>query len=287
MGIGRAWAVEAEGPDRFGEAEAAGGPLLLDARMDRPAEPPAARAPCSWARWASRGREPAADDPWGPFGASSMVLPELMLALAPGGGHRLTASLAGDAVGGPATRARATLDRRSSSGPASSPPARPGSSRCPCSPPLAITDEAADEGRVPPARRDVRGGGRRGRIDKVVLARRVGTFDRPWSSTSQRPAPASRPPPREHDLRVPARRADIHRGDAGAAGPDGGPAVPDRRGRGHDPPRRRRGRGRGARPPPPRVGEGSRGARDRGRGDPGVAHARRRHARGRARTRAS
>ena len=88
----------------------------------------------------------------------------------------------------------------------------------------------------------------RGRIDKVVLARRVGAPVAGRARRRERPPPAGRERPGEHDLRVPARRADVPGLDAGAPRPNRWPIVPDDRGGRVDPAWRRRRRGCGPRP---------------------------------------
>lgn len=172
VGIGRAWAVEAEGPDRFRQAEAAWRALLLDARVDRPAESARGAGPVLLGAMGFTGREPAAGDPWGPFRASSMVLPDLMLAVSPGS-QAATASLAGDAVSAPAIR---SLERRWSALAERArelTPSPNGMLARPVFAPLTTTREQ-------PAKDEFRrlvgmfsGAVGRGRIDKVVLARRV------------------------------------------------------------------------------------------------------------------
>jgi isochorismate synthase len=73
VGVGRAWAVEAEGPARFREAEAAWRGLVRDAHLD-------GAVPALLGGLGFAGRRPEPGDPWAPFGASSLVLPELLLA---------------------------------------------------------------------------------------------------------------------------------------------------------------------------------------------------------------
>ena len=172
VGIGRAWAVEGAGPDRFGEAEAAWRRLLLDARVDRPADAARGAGPVLLGAMGFTGREPGADDPWSPFGASSMVLPELTLAISPGGGT-VTASLAGDAVGAPAIRA---LERRWTAlveRAREITPSPTGIVAMPVFAPLTITGEQPTKDEFRRLVGMFSGAVGRGRIDKVVLARRV------------------------------------------------------------------------------------------------------------------
>jgi len=107
VGIGRAWALEPEGPGRFRAAEDAWRALVARARIDGP---PARHGggPVVMGGLGFTGRRPDPADPWGPFGAASLVLPDLLLAVTPDG-SRLTGSLlAGD--GGPS--AARGLERR-------------------------------------------------------------------------------------------------------------------------------------------------------------------------------
>jgi isochorismate synthase len=73
VGIGRAWAVETSGPDRFSRADAAWRTLLADAEVS-------GASPTLLGGLGFSGREPAADDGWSSFGAASLVLPELCAA---------------------------------------------------------------------------------------------------------------------------------------------------------------------------------------------------------------
>jgi isochorismate synthase len=171
VGIGRAWAVEAAGPPRFGEAEAAWRELLDDARGDRPSDAPPGAGPVLLGGMGFTGREPAADDPWRPFGPSSLVLPELLLTVTPAGAFVTASALDVDAEG--ARRLDTTwarlLDRARELRPNPN-----GIVAMPVFAPLRVSDEQ-------PAHAEWRrlvgmyaGAVGRGRIDKVVLARRVG-----------------------------------------------------------------------------------------------------------------
>ena len=94
VGIGRAWATEPSGDGRFHDAEAAWRALLSDARLDRPTDGVRGTGPVLLGAMGFTGREPAADDAWAPFGASSLVLSSLTLAIAPTGAT-VTASVVG------------------------------------------------------------------------------------------------------------------------------------------------------------------------------------------------
>ena len=249
------------------------------ARLDRPADAPPGAGPVLLGAMGFTGREPAADDAWGPFGASSLVLPEL----AP---HRHAARRVRDRVARrrrrPTTPVASTRAGRRLADRARELPAEPERDR-------RDAGVRAARGSARSSRPTTSGGGSsgctpgavgRGRIDKVVLARRVGPPVAGRARRAERAPPPRRERAREHDLRVPARRADVPRRHARAARPDRGPDVPDRRRRGHDPARR------GS---PPRTRElarrllasreGPRGARDRRRRDPRPARAGRRLAR--------
>ena len=68
VGIGRAWAIEAGGPDRFANATAAWRTLLSDAIVS-------GAGPKLLGGLGFAGRIPDAGDPWTEFGAASLVLP--------------------------------------------------------------------------------------------------------------------------------------------------------------------------------------------------------------------
>lgn len=180
VGIGRAWAADAEGPGRFAAAATAWAALLADARLDRSAAVPAAATagrdapppagPTLLGGLGFTGRRPAPEDAWAPFGAASLVLPDLLLAAGPDGAH-LTGALVGAGPG-----AAAALERRWTALAARArdlDPGRGGLVARPVTAPLA-----------PVASRPARdawdrlvgmyaGAVGRGRLDKVVLARRV------------------------------------------------------------------------------------------------------------------
>ena len=94
VGIGRAWSVEASGPERFGDADAAWRSLLEGARLPRPAEV-RGLGPVLLGGMGFSGRPPAPGLEWAPFGASSLVLPSLV-ALQCDGKAWLTSSFVGE-----------------------------------------------------------------------------------------------------------------------------------------------------------------------------------------------
>jgi isochorismate synthase len=172
VGVGRAWAVEGAGPGRFRAAEAAWRGLLDGARLDRPEDGRRGSGPVLLGAMGFTGREPAVDDAWAPFPASSMVLPELMLAVAPGG-TPVTASVLGDAAGPAGIRA---LERRWAGLVARATelaPSRTGLIAMPVFAPLTVIREQPGRDTFRRLVGMFAGAVGRGRIDKVVLARRV------------------------------------------------------------------------------------------------------------------
>lgn len=175
VGIGRAWAVEARGGYRFREAEGAWCELMTDALLDRPDGATPGAGPVLLGGLGFTGREPAEGDPWAPFGASSLVLPSLLLSVSPSGAF-VTASV----VDGSDEDAR-RLEREWSRLMDRARELRPnpnGMVAMPVYAPLRVEDEhpAHDEWRRLVGM--YAGAVGRGRIDKVVLARRVGLRSR-------------------------------------------------------------------------------------------------------------
>ena len=181
VGIGRAWAVEAEGPTRFRAAEGAWRDLVRDARIDRPDGDGRGTGPVLLGALGFTGRRPAEADVWGPFGPSSLVLPELLLSVT-ADGQSLTGSLlrgadgsdeAGEADSSAGVRA---LERRwdgLAERARNLAPSRNGMVARPVFAPLAITEEQPSRDQFQRLVGMFSGAVGRGRIDKVVLARRV------------------------------------------------------------------------------------------------------------------
>jgi isochorismate synthase len=171
VGIGRAWSVEPAGPDRFERAAAAWRALLACARAaGAPARMPRGAGPVLLGGLGFTGDVPVAGDAWGPFGPASLVLPELTLAVTPEGSF-LTAAV-GD---GPAHAGRA-LARRWEALAARArelAPAPGGLVARPAALPLAVTGEQPDRPAWDRLVGLFAGAVGRGRLDKVVLARRV------------------------------------------------------------------------------------------------------------------
>ena len=185
VGIGRAWAIEPTGPARLPEADAAWRRLVESSAV---AGETGVRGlgPVLIGGLGFSGRVPRADDIWAPFGAASLVVPSLV-ALSTGGGNWLTGSVAADggvdaeaggvdaeaggldAEAGGLERTWAQLSRRAGDlarADGGAPSAVPGAH-------LRIEQEwpTSDHWRHLVGR--MAGAVGRGRIDKVVLARRV------------------------------------------------------------------------------------------------------------------
>ena len=172
VGIGRAWATEPEGEGRFREAETAWRALLADARLDRPTDSARGSGPVLLGAMGFTGRTPADDDAWGPFGPSSLVLPSLVLAVTPTGAT-VTASIApGTLDADPRALERRWLglvERARELAPNPN-----GIVAMPVFAPLVVVDEQPARDAFKRLVGMFAGAVGRGRIDKVVLARRVG-----------------------------------------------------------------------------------------------------------------
>lgn len=172
VGVGRAWSIEPAGPERFLEADAAWRELVDGARISRPADV-RGLGPVLLGGMGFVGRAPAPEAEWSPFGACSMVVPSLV-ALRSDTGSWLTTSIAGDgAAGGPiAAELERTWAKLVARAAELAPPAADPAPALPDAP-LAI------DGEWPTVRQWrhivglATGAVGRGRIDKVVFARRV------------------------------------------------------------------------------------------------------------------
>jgi isochorismate synthase len=162
LGAGRAWAADGEGASRFHDAETAWRSLVEGAMLEGEA------TLTLLGGLGFSGRRPADDDPWAPFGPSSLVLPKLLLSTR-NGASTLTAS----ALGAPDPRAvdsrwSALADRaRALTPPAAGMVARPVFA------PLRTDRSQPDEAGWQRTVETMAGAVGRGRLDKVVLARRV------------------------------------------------------------------------------------------------------------------
>ena len=172
VGVGRAWAFEDGGADRFGAATTAWRGVLADAVIggrttSRPDEGPILLGGLGFS-----GATPAADDPWASFGPASLVLPTFTLSQ-DATDASLTVAIAGGRQADPdpneVEEAWASLvsAARATTG-----------SPTPFAGPLRMVDSRPDRAAWDRTVGMFAGAVGRGRIDKVVLARRV-RFDGP------------------------------------------------------------------------------------------------------------
>lgn len=167
VGVGRAWAIEPEGPGRFTEAATEWTRVLQGTALG--SDLPRGVGPVLLGGLGFSGRSPADDDVWAPFGAASLVLPEWILAQTAGDGGTWITTTTPDAGEGPSVRRRERLLARAReldharSVPITAPPDAP----------LGVVAEQPDEGLWHRTVGLFAGAVGRGRIDKVVLARRV------------------------------------------------------------------------------------------------------------------
>ncbi len=171
VGIGRAWSVEPEGPERFTAAERAWHNLVADARVDRQ-DLPAPAGPVLMGGLGFTGRAPLPSDAWAPFGAASLVLPELTYAATPDGTW-LTASLVGRSVTSREARQRERVWEALRARARELAPSPNGIVARPVFAPLHIDAEHPDRETWDRLVGMFAGAVGRGRLDKVVLARRV------------------------------------------------------------------------------------------------------------------
>ena len=179
VGVGRAWAVEVAGPGRFVEAAEAWRGVLADAdRIDgAPDDGDGEGGPVLLGGLGFSGVQPEAGDPWASFGASSLVLPTFGVTRH-GSSATLTVALAADRSDDPdpgevqaAWEAVARAAEDQSNGLSASSDARDGAGTAAGA--LRPIEERPDR---PDWERTVglfAGAVGRGRIDKVVLARRL------------------------------------------------------------------------------------------------------------------
>ena len=183
VGIGRAWSIEPEGADRFARAAAGWRALLDGAAIDVPAGAPRGVGPVLVGGLGFTGLAPGASEAWAPFGAASLVLPALTYARADGASHVTiaetipgsveTAGPADRPAGGPDPRA---AERRWDALVTRAAALSPGSGAVvarPADAPLVIVGEKPDREAWDRLVGLFAGAVGRGRLDKVVLARRV------------------------------------------------------------------------------------------------------------------
>jgi isochorismate synthase len=164
VGVGRTWATEPEGPGRFVDAEHDWRELLRTARIS-------GASPVLIGGLGFTGRRPEEDDPWAPFGPSSLVLLQLVYASS-ADGATVTASVVGgadDTTPAGLDRRWATLERRARE----VEPSPTGIVARPVFAPLAIVDEQPSHEAWDRLVGTFAGAVGGGRIDKVVLTRRV------------------------------------------------------------------------------------------------------------------
>lgn len=178
VGIGRAWVTEPRGIERFSTATAAWRALLADALVSSSADVPPDEGPRLLGGLGFTGRHPPADDPWAAFGPASLVLPTFGVARN-GGSTALTVAV------GPGQADefdRNDLDRRwqaiveaaGCAGGASNGVADLSTLEARAEPAtLRVVDERPDREAWDRTVGLFAGAVGRGRIDKVVLARRV------------------------------------------------------------------------------------------------------------------
>ena len=178
VGIGRAWSVEPAGADRFARAAAAWRGRLDGAAIEIPAGLPRGVGPVLLGGLGFTGEPPAVDDPWGPFGAASLVLPALTFARAHGTTFVTIAETipgVGEA-GDPADPDSRTAERRWDALVVRAAALSPGTGAVvarPADAPITILGERPDRVAWERLVGLFAGAVGRGRLDKVVLARRV------------------------------------------------------------------------------------------------------------------
>ncbi|MDO8484825.1 MAG: isochorismate synthase [Candidatus Limnocylindrales bacterium] len=177
VGVGRAWAVEAGGPERFAAATAAWRAVLAGAIGSGAPTGIPESGPMLLGGLGFTGRTPEADDPWAPFGPASLVLPSFTLVRS-GARTCLTVAVGPDQIDGLApghverrwdalarhAESRREVSMHGESGALDAPPG-PGA--------LWVIDERPDRAAWDRTVGLFAGAVGRGRIDKVVLARRV------------------------------------------------------------------------------------------------------------------
>jgi menaquinone-specific isochorismate synthase len=166
VGVGRAWAIEAAGEERFAVADRAWRALVASFGPRDP-DLPRGVGPLLMGGLGFTGRPPASGEIWEPFGAASLVLPETIAVRTPDGCWITTTT------GAPlSTAGRRRWDGLSGRARDLSP--APGALIArPVSMPLEVIEEQPDEGLWDRTVGLFAGAVGRGRLDKVVLARRV------------------------------------------------------------------------------------------------------------------
>ncbi len=166
VGIGRAWSCEPEGDERFALADDAWRTIADALGPDDPSLPRGV-GPVLLAGLGFTGRRPAPGGPPAPFGAASLVLPEVIAART-GGASWTTTTTEDAAAPGARRRTERILARARELAPAPG-----GLVARPVAAPLSIAEERPDRVLWDRTVGLFAGAVGRGRIDKVVLARRV------------------------------------------------------------------------------------------------------------------
>jgi isochorismate synthase len=172
VGIGRAWSIEPAGPERFLEADAAWRALVDGARISRPDEV-RGLGPVLLGGMGFTGRAPESNGAWAPFEASSMVVPSLAVLLSDGGSWLTTSTVDDDSA---ANAKAAGLERTWTQIAARAGELAPPAGELdppPSDAPLAIDGEWPTVQQWRHIVGLATGAVGRGRLDKVVFARRV------------------------------------------------------------------------------------------------------------------
>jgi len=173
VGIGRAWAVEPGGPGRFAAAAAAWRAVLEDGAgaADEGRGLPRGAGPVLLGGLGFGGTAPPPGDAWAPFGPASLVLPELVHARTAGGSFLTGARAPGADATAPRALARRWEQLEARARDLSPAPAAVVAR--PADAPLATAGEQPDRAAWDRLVGLFAGAVGRGRLDKVVLARRV------------------------------------------------------------------------------------------------------------------
>jgi isochorismate synthase len=171
VGVGRAWSAEPVGPDRFTSAERAWRELIARGSIDRVgADAPA--GPVLIGGLGFAGRAPDPTDIWAPFQAASLVLPELSYVSTPAGTWLTASVVDASASAAMATRlARSWEDLQARARELA--PNPNGLVARPVFAPLETRLEQPDREEWDRLVGMFSGAVGRGRLDKIVLARRV------------------------------------------------------------------------------------------------------------------
>ena len=166
VGLGRAWAVDAAGPDRFADVASAWRAILADVQGGAGA---VGGGPVLLGGLGFTGNRPAGDDPWATFGAASLVLATFTVTSDPSGAVLTIALAPGRDEDPDPGEVRAAWDEIARAAErlavATEPAIGPGT--------LRLREQRPDRAVWERTVGQFAGAVGRGRIDKVVLARRV------------------------------------------------------------------------------------------------------------------